>query len=494
MLFNSYIFIFAFLPIVLFVYFLLNHKRLVLAAKSWLFGSSLLFYSWWTISYLPLLLASILINYTIATQMMYCEGQRKPGVYKKSLLIIGLFFNVALLCYFKYMDFFISNLNFITGSNIQLLHIAFPLAISFFTIQQVAFLVDVYEGLTEERSFIDYALFVSFFPHLIAGPIVRHKEIMPQHNDLRNKIFSFNNFSLGVFIFSLGLFKKVVIADTFALTANRGFDEAQLLTFVEAWATSLSYTFQLYFDFSGYSDMAMGTALMFNINLPANFKSPYQSTSIIDFWKRWHITLTNFITVYIYSAILRAAKRVTLTKSMVAIFIAMFVSGLWHGAAWTYVIWGIMHGSALIINHTWRKLKIKMPKFMGWLITFNFINISFIIFRSREWKDFLKVLEGMMGLNGIIIPTFEGMKSPTIRQFLVQFKPMFYNIASYMKEIVTLVFMLIVFGLIALIAKNSIQIKENFAPNIKYGVWLSFMIAISLLFVSRQVDFIYFNF
>jgi len=314
-------------------YFFLNKKKYPTGAKYWLIGASLFFYSWWNIIYLPLMLLSIIVNYILTANM-------QKQNYKKKLLYIGLAFNIGLLGYFKYADFFISNLNFISGNNIELLHLALPLAISFFTLQQIAFLVDSYGGLVKEKSFLDYSLFVVFFPQLIAGPIVHHKEMMPQFAKIKNKVVNYENIAKGLFVFSVGLFKKVVIADTFAQYASAGFASADKLNLIEGWITSLSYTFQLYFDFSGYTDMAIGVALLFNIVLPQNFNSPYKSTSIIEFWNRWHMTLTRFLTTYIYEPIVKSFGKFSFNRAMFATFVTMFIAGLWHGAAWTFTIIG----------------------------------------------------------------------------------------------------------------------------------------------------------
>jgi len=293
MLFNSYEFIFTFLPITFFIYFYLNSKRLTQASKVFLVLSSLFFYSWWNVVYLPLILISMLFNYSIGNTLSNKKDFNK-SFSKKTILIFGIICNISLLGYFKYGDFFIENFNLLSGANANLLHLLLPLAISFFTFQQIAYLVDSYKAETKEYNFLNYTLFVTFFPQLIAGPIVHHKEMMPQFANVRNMLINYRNIALGLFIFSIGLFKKVVIADTFAVWANNGFDVATNLNFFEAWATSLSYTFQLYFDFSGYTDMAIGIALFFNIKLPINFNSPYKALSIKDFWRRWHITLSRF--------------------------------------------------------------------------------------------------------------------------------------------------------------------------------------------------------
>jgi len=403
MLFNSYEFLFLFLPVTFAVYFFLNGKRLLLAANSWLLCSSLFFYSWWNVKYLPLLLGSILFNYTIGNLLTDYESLRKKPVSKKSILVVGLGCNLLLLGYFKYTDFFIANISRVSGAALPLQHIVLPLGISFFTITQIAYLVDSFEGLVEERNLLDYAQFVTFFPHLLAGPILHHKEMMPQFSRLRNKLINYRNIYNGLCLFSVGLFKKVVIADQFSQWATAGFDVSTSLRFVDGWLTSLSYTFQLYFDFSGYSDMAIGVGLMFNILLPINFQSPYKAVNIIDFWKRWHITLSNFITTYLYAPIVRSFGVITFWNSMAAIFLAMLISGFWHGAGWGFIIWGALHGSALVINHLWKKRKYRMPKLLGWLITFNFVNFAFVFFRAKSLTDAGKVLQGMAGANGVML-------------------------------------------------------------------------------------------
>jgi D-alanyl-lipoteichoic acid acyltransferase DltB (MBOAT superfamily) len=442
MLFNSYEFIFAFLPISFFVYFSLNQKRLTVASKGWLVFTSLFFYSWWNIAYLPLILISILFNYTITNTMFEYDKSRKKYLSKKALLQIGLAFNIGLLAYFKYMDFFIENTNLIFGTDIGLFHLALPLAISFFTLQQIAFLIDSYEGLVKEKSFLDYTIFVIFFPQLIAGPIVHHKEMMPQFANVRNKVKNYKNIVMGLFIFSIGLFKKVVIADTFAVWATAGFDTSSTLGFFEAWVTSLSYTFQLYFDFSGYTEMAIGAALLFNIKLPQNFNSPYKATGMIDFWKRWHITLTNFITTYIYTPIIKFFNQLTFNKAMIATLVTFLIAGLWHGASWMFVIFGGLHGVGLVINHYWqkqwkKKLKININKYLAWFITFNYVNITFVFFRAKEWDDAIKILKGMFFYNQNHFSLFYNIG--LIHCFIFLFTTLFFNnINSYIGKPINL--------------------------------------------------------
>jgi len=489
MLFNSYIFIFLFLPIAFFVYFYLNSKRLTTASKAWLVFTSLFFYSWWNISYLPLILISILFNYSITSTMIEYDEKKKKYFSKKALLQIALVFNIGLLAYFKYMDFFISNTNLVLSLEIPMLNLALPLAISFFTLQQIAFVVDSYEGLVEEKNFLDYTIFVTFFPQLIAGPIVHHSEMMPQFASKWNMVKNYKNIATGLFIFSIGLFKKVVIADTFAKWATAGFDHAEALNMVEAWATSLSYTFQLYFDFSGYTDMAIGAALLFNIKLPQNFNSPYKATGMIDFWKRWHMTLTNFITTYIYTPIIRSFKKLTFHKAMLATVIAFLIAGLWHGASWMFVIFGGLNGVGIATNHYWKKYKFKMNKVLAWFITFNFVNITFVFFRAKDLDDALKVFEGMFYGQVILYDKLESYLS-FLTPLGVRFDDVLSDIGGKAQTIVYIVLAFI----ITLLLKNTHQMAKEFSPSrLSLGVLLILAIfAISK--VSSFSEFLYFNF
>ena len=491
MLFNSYEFIFVFLPISFFVYFYLNHKRLTIASKAWLIFASLFFYSWWNVMYLPLILMSILFNYMISSMMVEYDVEKNKLCSRKFLFQLGLVFNIGLLSYFKYTDFFIANVNLTFGTNIDFLQLALPLAISFFTLQQIAFLVDSYEGLVKEKSFINYAVFVTFFPQLIAGPIVHHKEMMPQFFSVRNKVMSFRNIALGLFIFSIGFFKKAVLADTFAVWATAGFDTATTLNLFEAWATSLSYTFQLYFDFSGYTDMAIGAALLFNIKLPINFSSPYKATGMIDFWKRWHITLTNFITTYIYTPIIRSFNKLSFNKAMFATVITFLIAGLWHGASWMFIIFGGLNGLGIVVNHYWqKKIKIKMNRHLAWFITFNFINITFVFFRAKEWDDAAKVLESMFSLDNIVLhPLFQN-KLEFLTQYGISFGGMFEHILGSRWTIVMLFFAFIFIHLF----NNSVEKLESLKLNYKTAIFSGLIFICGMLSFYQISEFLYFNF
>lgn len=492
MLFNSYEFIFAFLPITFFIYFYLNSKRLTVASKGFLVFASLFFYSWWNIAYLPLILISMLFNYTIGNSLSKSNDENKKGLKKtfsnKSILVFGIVCNVALLAYYKYADFFIENFNLVTSSNVNLLHLVLPLAISFFTFQQIAYLVDSYRGETKEYDFLNYALFVTFFPQLIAGPIVHHKEMMPQFASSWNMVKNYKNIALGLFIFSIGLFKKVVIADTFAVWATAGFDNAQTLNLIEAWATSLSYTFQLYFDFSGYTDMAIGIALMFNIKLPINFNSPYKATNIQDFWRRWHITLSRFLRDYIYIPL--GGNKISSFRTYSNLLATFVIGGLWHGAGWTFVFWGFLHGMALIIHRIWSNLGFKMNTILAWFITFNFVNVAWMFFRAKEWDDAIKVLKGMVGLSGVVLAE----KYNTIFSFLnnygIIFDKVTGNIGDGSKSLIW-----IGFGIFfILFFKNSTEKSKEFAINNK-SLFLTLIYFLSSILSLNQVsEFLYFNF
>ncbi|MEA2029108.1 MAG: MBOAT family protein [Campylobacterota bacterium] len=490
MLFNSYEFIFLFLPVVFFTYYFLLSKRLVVGAKGFLVFSSLFFYSWWNIAYLPLILSSMLFNYIVGSSLNGAKEHIKIG--KKQLLSIGIIANLGLLGYFKYADFFISNLNAL-GASIGLLELALPLAISFFTFQQIAYLVDSYRGETNEYDFLNYALFVTFFPQLIAGPIVHHKEMMPQFASRWNAVKKYRNIALGMFIFSMGLFKKVVIADTFAVWATAGFDSATTLTFFEAWATSLSYTFQLYFDFSGYTDMAIGVALLFNIKLPINFNSPYKATDIQDFWRRWHMTLSRFLKDYIYIPLGGNRKGSFRTyNNLMATFI---LGGLWHGAGWTFVFWGFLHGLALVIHRLWQSIGFKLNIIVAWFITFNFVNIAWVFFRAKEWEDAIKVLEGMFVINPESLKfniDFLDTLSMWLNIAMHEYLP--YTMAKPNVDTIALLYILVAIPIVVWMKNSSYYMSREVSGKMILVASLAFSYAIINSFFTSTEVFLYFNF
>ncbi|MDH3974416.1 MAG: MBOAT family protein [Deltaproteobacteria bacterium] len=418
MLFNSFEFILFFLPVTLAFFYFLGRKGSQEFSIIWLVLASLFFYGWWNPAYLLLIIASILFNYSVGRTLSNSDNLSflKHAVQKKSFLIFGISANLSLLAYYKYANFFIDNVNYVTGTDFQLDKIILPLAISFFTFQQITFLIDAYRGITKEYSFSHYCLFVTFFPQLIAGPIVHHQEMLPQFAKKEIYKFDYENISVGMTIFFIGLFKKVVIADGIAMHASSVFAMAEnnsILTMTEAWGGAMAYTFQLYFDFSGYSDMAIGLARMFGIRLPLNFHSPYKAHNIIEFWHRWHITLSRFLRDYLYIPL--GGNRKGKFRRYINLFITMLIGGLWHGASWTFVVWGALHGFYLIINHGFhairRMLGHDLSSFTGWgnftsqMITFAAVIVGWVFFRAETFDGAYNMLYAMSGLNGIALPT-----------------------------------------------------------------------------------------
>ena len=420
MLFNSYLFILVFLPLTLLSYYfivpLLNLKnipkhqcRLLV-----LLIASLIFYGYWNPKYLFLIGGSILFNFFLGLKI----HSLTPSVSKKFLLFLGVFFNLSLLAYFKYANFFVDNLEIFLNTSIEWQEIVLPIAISFFTFQQIAYLVDVYNNKTKEYKLLNYSVFVSFFPQLIAGPIIYHNEVKSQYANLhlQNKIY--NNISLGICIFVLGLFKKVVIADSLSDFSDPIFlanAEGNKLVFIEAWIGILSYTFQLYFDFSGYSDMAIGLAKLFGINFPFNFNSPFKAVNIIDFWKRWHITLSRFINDYLFTNIAIRFLRFSMKKKLsnfnfllsivLPVIITFSLSGLWHGASWNFLLWGTLHGFYIIVCYLWgmicKNVKIKLSKnsiyrLFSILLTFISVTLSFVPFRAIDFESAMLIYTSLI--------------------------------------------------------------------------------------------------
>ncbi len=475
----------------------------MIGAKGFLVFASLFFYSWWNIAYLPIILSSLLFNYVIGNSLN--ENYKKVQIHKKTLLAFGIISNIALLGYFKYTDFLIDNFNLVFDGSVPLLHLALPLAISFFTFQQIAYLVDSYRGETAEYDFLNYALFVTFFPQLIAGPIVHHSEMMPQFASRWNLVKNYRNIAPGLFIFSIGLFKKVVIADSFAVWATAGFN-ANTLNFFEAWATSLSYTFQLYFDFSGYTDMAIGAALLFNIKLPINFNSPYKALDIQDFWRRWHITLSRFLRDYVYIPL--GGNRKGSLRTYTNLLATFIIGGIWHGAGWTFVFWGFLHGMALVIHRFWKSLGMNMPKVLAWFITFNFINVAWVFFRAKEWSDAVKVLSGMIDIGSIKIEPFIDQKILILKNIYLgtveiiskpiddRFSYFIANLFNHFRD-ADFIFLHILFAaIIVLFVKNSSQLLKTFrsTPLYMFINLLLFIVSIYILSFGTYTEFLYFNF
>lgn len=420
MLFNSYVFIFLFFPVTATVFFWLgrHHTR---AAAGWLALASLVFYGGWSVGALPLLLGSIVGNYLLSHRLVPSgagtDQQRRHWLYA------ALAGNLALLCYYKYANFFIGNANHVLGvlgfSQVGALEVVLPVGISFFTFTQIAFLVDCWAGKVVERSFIHYVLFVTYFPHLVAGPVLHHAQMMPQFARPDTYRIDTGKLVVGISTFVIGLSKKLLLADPigqFADTIFGAVAQGSAPGLWMGWFGALAYTFQIYFDFSGYSDMALGLALMLGVNLPINFSSPYRATSIIEFWRRWHMTLSAFLRDYLYIPL--GGNRGGPARRYLNLFITMVLGGLWHGANWTFVLWGAAHGGLLIVNHAWRGWRgerlASSRVFNGgaWLLTFCVVCLTWVLFRSASLDDAIAMYRGMAGLNGAPWPAFEGLSLP----------------------------------------------------------------------------------
>ena len=432
MLFNSYTFIFAFLPITALVFFLLGRLSRVMALR-WLILASLVFYAWWRPLNVLLIAPSILINFAIARAMERRLDQERTTA-ARVLLMVGIAFNVAFLGYFKYANFFVGTVNDVFGTQYVLAHIVLPLGISFITFQKIAFLVDVHSRRFERFTLQDYGLFVLFFPQLIAGPIVHYREMMPQFQRAPC-VFDRENVAVGITLLMFGLLKKAYLADSISPIVKTLYDQAAgggSMSLVLSWMAAIGFTFQIYFDFSGYTDMALGIARIFGIKLPQNFNSPLRSASIIDFWLRWHMTLTRFLTAYLYNPLaLRLTRRRMekglpgfggrhtsvggfITLLLFPTMLTMCVSGFWHGAGYLFILWGAMHGLFLSTNHAWRVVarnlwpdKVRYARVMtpiGHVLTFVAVAAAMVFFRASTLHAAINIVRGMIGLNGVELP------------------------------------------------------------------------------------------
>jgi D-alanyl-lipoteichoic acid acyltransferase DltB (MBOAT superfamily) len=406
MLFNSYTFIFAFLPLTLLGFVLLARNAPRRVAIAWLVLASVFFYGWARPENLVVLGVLLVANYLAGVYLDRHQGERSGKV----VLVLGLATNLLVLGYYKYTNFLVGVVNDVAGAGWRPTEIILPLGISFFIFQKIAYLVDAYRGQTRGYHFIDYCLFVTFFPQLIAGPITHHSEVVPQFARRTGRALSAEDLSVGLTQFVCGLFKKVAVADRIALYASPVFAAAQAggqPTFIEAWLGALAYTFQLYFDFSGYSDMALGLGRMFGIRLPQNFNSPYKAVNIIDFWRRWHMTLSRFLRDYLYIPL--GGNRKGPGRRLVNLMITMLLGGLWHGAGWTFLFWGGLHGIYLVINHGWltfRKRRGARPvtragQWVGRTLTFLVVVIAWVFFRAADFTTAGRMLTAMSGWNGL---------------------------------------------------------------------------------------------
>ena len=408
----------------------------------------------------------------------------------KCVLLAGILINVGSIFYFKYCDFFIENLNRLCVADFQLRNILLPLGISFFTFQQISYLIDSYRGETQEYTFIEYAAFISFFPQLVAGPIVLHNEIIPQLRAEERKHFCHENFARGIYIFSVGLFKKVLIADTFGKAVSWGWSNIAIMTSLEIMIVMLSYTFQIYFDFSGYCDMAMGIGKMFNIELPINFDSPYKSYSIIEFWKKWHMTLTRFLRNYIYFPL--GGSRKEKISTYINIMIVFLISGFWHGANWTFILWGIIHGIAQVLNRLFKRSWEKCNVVFQWICTFLFINIMWLIFRANSVEQAIILIKRMISMDSLTISNklYDVFELGEIKGLEKIIKPL-----SYLKENIQglYMWMALIGALFICLNLKNLHEKE-FNPTLLTSCVTIILLVWSIISFTGVSTFLYFNF
>lgn len=502
MLFNSYIFLFLFLPFCLGGFYLFAHWGKSVPAKLWLTGFSLWFYGYFNPSYLLIMIFSILFNY-VCFRLINATGPNRSRI----MMAAGVLCNLGILFYFKYFDFFIENVNAVFGTSFLLKGILLPLGISFFTFQQIGFLVDTYRGEIRECSFLDYALFVSFFPQLIAGPIVNHNEMMPQFDKIGKQKLDWDRFAGGVFLFTLGMVKKVLVADTFGKAVNWGYANVLNLSGVDSALLILFYVLQLYFDFSGYCNMARGLGWLFGIEIPVNFNSPYKAVSIVDFWKRWHITLSRFFTKNVYIPL--GGNRKGRGRMYFNLFLIYLLSGIWHGAGWTFVLWSVTQGVLYIVTRMWQlhqkekreksgKAKAAGPvrgqvvKVAGVLFTFVYFSLTCVFFRSETVGQALEIFRHLF-TGGIALPAEAMMQSFNLDEFwyvikLLHLDSLPYS-QMYLGGIITVVTMAVVF-----FAPNADEVAVRFRPKAWNALVTAGLFLWCVLSLSGVSSFLYFNF
>jgi D-alanyl-lipoteichoic acid acyltransferase DltB (MBOAT superfamily) len=486
MLFNSFEFIFWLLPISLAGYFLAARVSSRLAVW-WLVAVSFFFYGWWNPADLPFLAGSVLFNFGVVS---YLQSAR-PAHRRKAALLLGIAIDLAALGLFKYGAFAAANLAALVHHPVPLPSLRLPLGISFFTFTQITCLVDNYRHRESRTPFRNYALFVSFYPHLLAGPILHHGDMLPQFADPENKRPRAAALWRGLALFCAGLAKKVLLADALAPFARVGFDQMAAPSLLDAWLAVLAYTFQIYFDFSGYTDMAIGIALLFNIRLPFNFNSPYRSTDIQAFWRRWHITLGTFFRDYLYIPL--GGNKLGRGRTLVNLFFVALLSGLWHGAAWSFVLWGGLHGSAMVIHNLWKRTGLALPGTLAWALMFLFIVVSWVPFRATDWPRTRVVLAGLVGANGTALPLPKPALERKWSHRLKEAKVKFGKLET--KEPGVLSAYLLLAALIAFWPRNSNLLVTSAQPAAWWHlVLLAALAAAAILQLNKLSEFIYFNF
>lgn len=475
MIFSTYEFIFLFLPVTFFVYFILNRFELNTIAKIWLIICSLYFYAQGSPDFFVFFLGSIVGNYIIGSTMARMEGNQKAQ--KKLLLLIGLAGNIGLLGYYKYTDFFIENYNLLTGSSYTLKHIVLPIGISFFTFQLIAFLVDSYRGETKQYDIINYLLFITFFPQLIVGPIIHHGEIVPQFENKANLKINYDNVAKGIFLFSIGCAKKILLADPMTTNAqeffnNIGSSPDLLLT----WFSSIEYTISYYFDLSGYADMAIGLGLMFNIVIPQNFDSPYKARNFQDYWRRWHMTLSRFLSNYIFRSVYK--RDVKWRNYYIATMVTFFVSGFWHGAGWTFVVWGLVNG-IFVCTASWMKRKnLKFPFWLAFPLTALGVVLARVLFVSNTFSDAWHVYRGLVNVSSLG----------------ADFSTMLSSVGHFISIHKSSGLRLVIGIIICWFLPSSKTMTEKFKVNIWTAIYAGILMLLCITQMNKVVQFLYFQF
>ncbi len=510
MLFNSGIFLFAFLPLAMLGFALAFRWRGLEAAWTWLALASVAFYGWWNPVHVPLLIASVSVNFLLARQL----SRLGDAAGSRWLLVAGVVINLGLLGWYKYWHFFATTVAACFGHEWHGQPLELPLGISFFTFHQLTYLLHCRAGHDQGTSFRHYLLYVTFFPQLIAGPIVRPHEMLPQLRQPRGRAFAWPDLSVGLTLLSLGLFKKMVVADSVAVWVAPVFDhvhDVSQVAMLDAWVAVLAYTLQLYFDFSGYSDMALGLARMFGVSLPANFFSPYKACSIVDFWRRWHITLSSFLRDYLYIP-LGGGRKGPLRRSMNLVLV-MFIGGLWHGAGWTFALWGLWHGFCLLINHTWTQtgLTQRLPRLPGivfaWSLTFLAVITGWTLFRSPDLSSAISLAKSLFGLNGAQLPAGWLERLPLLGKIGVSAHADWLVFTGPV-QLATLMALL----LASVALPNTLQITRNvftppnqvglpdeatrcvWQPSLRWAVMTGAALTLALLHLGRVSEFLYFQF
>lgn len=475
MIFSTYKFIFLFLPVTFCVYFLLNHFRYYSISKIWLVLASLYFYSQGSPDFFPFFLGSVVGNYVVGTCLVNMDGEQK--IQRKLLLFLGVMANVGLLGYYKYTDFFIQNFNALTGSDYALRHIVLPIGISFFTFQLIAFLVDSYRGETKQYDIINYLLFITFFPQLIVGPIIHHGEVVPQFEDEKRLKLNGDNVAAGLFLFSIGCAKKILLADPLTTDAQAFFGNiTDSLPMIESWYHSIEYTVSYYFDLSGYADMAIGLGLMFNIVIPHNFDSPYKARNFQDYWKRWHMTLSRFLSAYIFRSVYRKGDK--WRNYYVATMVTFFVSGFWHGAGWTFVVWGLVNGIFVCTAAWMRRKNKKFPAPLAYTLTAVGVVAARVLFVSNTFTDAWNVYRGMFNFSSLGSGLYEILRHGW----------------GFVKANGSCSVLILAGLFICWFLPNSKEMAEKFRPTWKTAVYAAVLLVLCIMQMNQVVQFLYFQF